>query len=72
VHLVAHGTMPIAAIARRVGYVNAGAFARAFRRWTHASPRHYRTHGPAGPRPHVMGGGRELNTDLARSSATPS
>lgn len=47
VHLVAHGTMPIAEIAHRVGYFNAGAFARAFRRWTRTSPRDYRAHGPS-------------------------
>ena len=47
VHFVVHGTMPIAEIARRVGYVNAGAFARAFRKWTGRSPTDYRAHGPA-------------------------
>ena len=42
VHLVSRADTPILEVARRAGFADSGAFARAFRRWTASSPTSFR------------------------------
>jgi len=46
VSALAHGDLPMAAIARHLGFSEASAFTRAFRRWTGSAPSDYRAASP--------------------------
>ena len=61
--LLEHRSLPVAEVARLVGYRQGSHFARAFRRRYGLSPARFRETGPRRPAPRVLRGGRPPSRD---------